>query len=276
MSRYSLIHEHLKNAGTPVYSPYIMLGYPTADRCLDVCRTLVKEGVHAFELGLPFRDPVADGPIVEAAGNTALNNGMTTTKAVELVRNIRSVAPETPITLMSYYNMVLAKGADRFIGEFADAGIDGLLVPDISVERVGEISAAARKHKIDLVFIASPLSNEKRLDMIKEHAGGFVYTVTRLGLTGVESNYASDLEALFERIHKHITLPAIAGFGISEPEHAAKMVKAGADGVITGSRLVQLIQQAEANDWDMAPIVEHTRQMLKTVNGLQRVKSLEA
>ena len=97
-----------------------------------------------------------------------------------------------------------------------------------------------------------------------------------MGITGVESRYTTSLDAMFERIHKHITLPAIAGFGISEPEHAAQMVKAGADGVITGSRLVQLIQQAEKNGWDMTPIVEHTRQMLKTVNGMQRVKDLEA
>ncbi|HEV3157717.1 MAG TPA: tryptophan synthase subunit alpha [Candidatus Baltobacteraceae bacterium] len=269
MTRYQQLREQITTTNAPVYLPYVMLGYPTAEKSLDVCRHLIKERVHGFELGLPFRDPVADGPVIEAAGNMALDNGMTTSKAVELVRKIRDLAPSTPLTLMSYYNMVLAKGADRFIGEFASAGIDGLLIPDITVERAEEVAPSARKHGVDLVYIVSPLSDERRIRLIKEYAGGFIYVVTRLGITGIESHYASTLEELFGRIHKQISLPAIAGFGISEPEQAVGMVDLGADGVITGSRLVQLIGQAQENAWDLTPVVEHTRKMLNTLSGLR-------
>ena len=184
----------------------------------------------------------------------------------ELVREIRKVAGSRPITLMGYYNMVLARGTERFISDFARAGIDGLLVPDLPAEQAHEIADPARAHGVETVFIASPLTDARRLELLRGVAGGFLYVVTRLGITGVQSNYSHVLDELFARIHQHIDLPAFAGFGISEPAHAKRMVEAGADGVIVGSRLVQLIEESETrNDW--TELATHTRSMITALGG---------
>ncbi len=256
----------------PAYLPYVMLGYPTGGKTLDVCRVLLEGGADGLELGLPFRDPVADGPVIQKAGNDALDRGFTVAQGVELVRGIRALSAAAPLTLMAYYNMVIARGAEAFIAPFAEAGMDGLLVPDLPVERAGELASVSAAHGVELVFIASPLSDERRLGLMQQAGGGFLYVVTRLGITGVESRYSESLDALFGRIHGAVTLPAFAGFGISEPEHAARMVAAGADGVIVGSKLVQLIRHADDHDWNLATLAAHTRDMTKTLRGLKTVR----
>ena len=257
----------------PAYLPYVLLGFPSAPKTLDVARVLVEGGADGLGLGLPFRDPVADGPVIQKAGNDALDRGFTVAQAVELVREIRALSADAPLTLMAYYNMLIARGLERFIADFAAAGIDGFLVPDLPVEQAMELAPLAARHGVDLIFIASPLSDERRLDMMQQAGGGFLYVVTRLGITGVESNYAEALDTLFARIHKAVTLPAFAGFGISEPEHAARMVAAGADGVIVGSKLVQLIRQAEDDDWNLATLAAHTRDMTETLARLTTVRA---
>jgi tryptophan synthase alpha chain len=244
-----------------------MLGYPVEDAFLKVAQVLIDEGVHGLELGLPFRDPVADGPIIQAAANQALDNGFTTSKGIKLVQCIREMSDTIPLTLMCYYNMLIAWGPERFIKEFATAGIDGILIPDLPPERAHEVLPHTKKYGIELVLIASPLSNEHRLSKIAEIGGGFIYVVTRLGITGVSEKYSDDLEALFRRINKIVPLPSIAGFGISEPAQAKIMIKAGARGVITGSKLVQLIDEDFAANriGDLAVVRDHTKQMLRTL-----------
>lgn len=263
MSRYQLLKD-LTDQGKPVYLPYVMLGFPDMKYTVEICKALIEEGVQGFELGFPFRDPVADGPVVQDAANEALDNGFKTAKAVDLVRQIRALNDDIPLTAMSYFNMVLARGPEQFIKEFSEAGLDGLLIPDMPPERADEISPIAKKYGIELVFIAAPNSDERRLDLIRQYAGGFIYVVTRLGITGVQNKYSDQLTKLFENLHKHIPLPAIAGFGISEPEQAMNMVKAGADGVITGSRLIELIREgAKGDTLDLAPLKAHTRAMIE-------------
>ncbi|MDD3287914.1 MAG: tryptophan synthase subunit alpha [Alphaproteobacteria bacterium] len=268
MTRYKKLQEQINATGKAIYSPYVMLGYPTADISLEVCRVLIEGGVHALELGLPFRDPAADGPVIQAAGMEALNNGFTTAKGVEIVSQIRKLSADIPITLMCYYNMVLAKGADNFLESFASAGIDAILIPDLPPERAEEIMPAAHKHGVDVVFIASPLSDDSRLALMGEYMGGFVYVVTRLGITGSAGGFSSSLSGMFSRIHNKLSLPALAGFGISEPEQAVAMIKAGADGVITGSKLVQLIEDGCVKGiFDPACLAKHTREMIAAVVG---------
>jgi tryptophan synthase alpha chain len=273
MNRYTALQKRISETRIPAYLPYVLLGYPTKERTVDVCRVLADGGVDGLELGLPFRDPVADGPLIQAAANETLDYGFTTADAVDLVREIRKMVPNTPLTLMAYYNMVIARGAESFIADFSTAGIDGLLVPDLPVERAEELIPIAQKHGIVLIFIASPLSDERRLKMLGAAGGGFTYVVTRLGITGVDAHYATALDGLFSRIHDTIPLPAFAGFGISEPEHVTKMVAAGADGVIIGSRLVQLIQAANDENWNLAALAAHTRSIIDTLRGLKTIRS---
>lgn len=262
MSRY----DSFSKKNRAVYTPYAMLGYPDKDASVAAIKVLIDEGVDGLELGLPFRDPMADGPVVEVAGNKALDNGFSVDWALEAVAKIRAYAPDLPITLMCYYNMLVARGSEIFIADFAKAGIDGLLVPDLPVDYADEILPYAKAHNVQLVFVASPLTSNERLKMFKERGGGFVYLVTRLGITGVKEGYADNLHDLFFRIKSETSLPAIAGFGISEPEQAQRMISSGAQGVITGSRLVQLISQdCEAGDAEFSNVRLHTRSMVKAV-----------
>jgi tryptophan synthase alpha chain len=251
MNRYDSLKKH------PSYMPYVLLGYPDMDRTVEICAVLASAGAHGLELGFPFRDPVADGPVIQAAAKESLDGGFNVPDAVGLVRRIRAAVGDLPLTAMVYYNMVLARGAEKFLKEFAEAGLDGLLIPDLPPERAHEIAPLAKKYNVALVFIAAPNTGAERLNLIKPHAGGFVYVVTRLGVTGFDANYSGRLPQLFKNIHAHIPLPAIAGFGISDSGHAADMIAAGADGVITGSKIVDLVRAG-----DMEALRAHTKGMV--------------
>ncbi len=257
MSRYSYIHNLTFAESKPVYMPYVMLGYPTVEASFEACKTLIEAGVHGLELGMPFRDPMADGPVIQAAANVALDNGFNTDYAIQLVARIRALNPTIPLTLMSYYNMVVARGIENFVKAFADAGIDGILIPDLPPELADEIRPTLQVHGLEMILIASPLSDDARLKTIGELAGGFVYVITRLGITGTHEEYSNKLPDLFARIHKHTNLPAIAGFGISKPEHARLMVDSGANGYIVGSHIVKLIENNQLHE-----LGAHARAML--------------
>lgn len=266
MNRYSLIEDQKKN-GKAVYLPFLLLGFPNKDVTLEACKVMIEEGVHGFEFGLPFRDPVADGPVIQHASNEVLDTGFKINDALALLKKIRGLNDKIPFTLMCYYNMVFTRGVDRFFDELAEAGVDGILIPDMPPERAEEIAPLAEKHGLKLVFIAAPNSTDDRLQKIAAHATGFVYVVTRMGITGVNDTHSRALPDLFDRISKNIPLPAIAGFGISEPAHALNMVKAGANGVITGSRLVEILRQSTKNGaLDPAPLRAHTRAMLDALD----------
>lgn len=259
MNRYDFLTSRL-SSGQLVYMPYILLGFPGVETSFDVARTVIENGAHGLELGFPFRDPVADGPVIERAGNIALDNGFDAEKGFAVIARIRALAPDIPLTLMLYYNMVLARGADRFFADCQAAGIDGVLIPDMPPERADTVLPAAKANGIKLVFIAAPTTTPERLQIISRVAGGFIYVVTRMGITGTTENYSSQLADLFASIKTHITLPAVAGFGISTPEQAKKMLAAGADGVITGSRIVELTETGTLDD-----LAAHTSAMIQAL-----------
>ncbi len=236
------------------YLPYLMLGYPSSETCLAAAKVLLENGAAGLELGLPFRDPVADGPVIEVAGNKVLDRGFTVDNALGLVQRIRALNAAAPLTVMCYYNMMLARGVDKFAADFAAAGADGILIPDLPLERTDEILPALRAHGLKLIFMASPLTTAARLAEISTVAEGFIYVVTRLGITGAQANYSTQLSELFARVHANCRLPAIAGFGISRPEDVVTMLKAGADGVIVGSRLVEILE-----DFDVGEVAYYTR-----------------
>tara|TARA_R110002124_G_scaffold233406_1_gene398773 strand:- start:155039 stop:155848 length:810 start_codon:yes stop_codon:yes gene_type:complete len=235
--------QHIQNktrAGQAVYMPYVLMGYPNFEASLTAAKTLIDAGADGLELGLPFRDPVADGPVIQDAANIALDNGFKANDALKFITALRAYAPDTPFTVMSYYNIILAKGAEKFIAELGRAGIDGLLIPDLPPEHAQEVFPTTQAHNIDLVFIVAPTTNDARIEKIKAYAGGFIYVVTKMGTTGTQENYDQNLEQLFTRIKSAVDLPAIAGFGISTAEHAQNMVNIGANGVIVGSQIIKL------------------------------------
>lgn len=262
MSRYDVLKE-FNARGHGIYLPYVMLGFPDQETSLAICKILIEEGVQGLELGFPFRDPVADGPVLQNAGTIALNNGFKLADGVDLVRKIRALSADIPLTGMCYYNMINVWGAEKFFREYSDAGLDGMLVPDLPPDYADELLPLARQHGLDLVFIASPNTSEDRMKLIQKKASGFVYVVTKFGITGVDSSYYNDLKSVFSSLHTHIDLPAIAGFGITDPAQARNIMGSGADGVITGSKIVELIQEDKKDHASHYPkVTEHTRQML--------------
>jgi tryptophan synthase alpha chain len=206
---------------------------------------MAHSNVAALELGFAFSDPVADGPVIQAATAQVLKQNFTVEDALTQVRMTRALNEDMPIGLLVYLNMVMARGAEQFFKDVAGAGVDGVLIADMPPEMADEVSEAAKAADVALIFIISPLTDENRLRLISRYAGGFLYAVSRLGITGVDERVDDDLQNLIQRAKSICELPVLVGFGISSPQHAANMVALGADGVITGSKVLQLVEQRE-------------------------------
>jgi tryptophan synthase alpha chain len=202
----------------------------------------VEGGATALELGLAFSDPMADGPVIQQAATEVLERGFDVDAALALLAKVRERHPEIPIGLLVYYNLVLARGIDTFFKDIAEAGADGVLIADLPVELIDEVLPAARAHGVHLIGMVSPVTNAVRLEKILQSAGGFLYVVSRLGITGTEERYAQSLSELLQRIQTQSNLPACVGFGISQPKHVRQMIGLGAQGVIVGSAIIQQVR----------------------------------
>ncbi len=218
---------------------YLCAGDPDFETSLEACRAAVAGGVDVLELGVPFSDPLADGPTNQLAAQRALESGMTAARVFELVRRLRGET-QVPVVFYTYYNLVFANGVDAYVRAAKEAGVDGILVLDLPPEESGEVAAAAGRHGVDLVAIVAPTTPEARLERICRMATGFIYYVSREGVTGVRSELPAGIGEALGRIRRHTALPVVVGFGISRREHVAQ-VAALADGVVVGSALVNLI-----------------------------------
>jgi tryptophan synthase alpha chain len=239
MSRLAPAFAKTRSQKRAAFIAYLCAGDPDFDTSFACCRALLGAGVDVLELGLPFSDPLADGPVNQAASQRALAAGITPERVFELVRRIRE-GSDVPIVLYAYYNMVFANGVDRFIGQAAAAGVDGLLALDLPPEEGAEAVAAARAHGIDTICLIAPTTEEARLPRIAAAATGFIYYVSREGVTGVRDELAGGVAPAVARIRRHTQLPIAVGFGISRREHVAQ-IAALADGVVVGSALVGVI-----------------------------------
>jgi len=241
--RYANSFRQLKKNGRTALIPFTLLGWPNPETCLRSVDAFVAGGATALELGIAFSDPMADGPTIQHAAKSVLDANFTVDQALQLLTQIRERYPEIPIGLLVYYNLVLARGIDRFFADIAQAGADGVLIADLPVELAKEVHPAAQRNHIHLIGMVSPLTDETRLQQITSVSGGFLYVVSRLGITGTEARHDQSLNRLFERLKSHTDLPACVGFGISQPEHVQKMLSLGAHGVVVGSALIERIQQ---------------------------------
>jgi tryptophan synthase alpha chain len=241
--RYARRFAELKAQGRKAFIPFTLLGWPDPETSLAIIDTMLEGGATMLELGLAFSDPAADGPIIQQAATETLASGFRVKDALELIRAVRQKDADIPIGLLVYYNMVLARGTDAFFREMAEAGVDGVLIADLPPELAEEVLPAAQRAGIDLIFIVSPLTSPERLARIAAMAGGFLYVVSRLGITGTEERYDEQLQALLKTIKGVTPLPACVGFGVSTPDQAARMTRLGANGVITGSKVIQLVRE---------------------------------
>ncbi len=241
---------------------YICAGDPKPQRTVEIVNALVKGGVDIIELGLPFSDPIADGATIQAAMDRALTAGMNPDKFFQLVRSIKV---DVPLVVMTYYNIILKKGIERFISECRSTGISGIIVPDLPVEESDELYQGCRKYDIDLIFLVTPTTTEERIERILKRTSGFIYVVSRLGVTGAREDIADHANGILKIVNKINTsikspLPTAIGFGISKPEHVRSLIDAGADGVIVGSAFVDVIAKDES---DMLEELEEMAAMLK-------------
>ena len=242
MSRLATAFARAKAQNRAAFIGYICAGDPDFDTSLAVGRTLLNAGVDILELGVPFSDPLADGLTNQLAAQRALESGMNAAKVFELVRRLRAEFPAAPLVFYTYYNLVFANGVDAYIRAARDAGVDGMLTLDLPPEESGEVKVAAKKHGLDTVFIVAPTTPDARIATIAAATTGFIYYVSREGVTGVRADSAANIPSAVARIRARTKLPVAVGFGISTRAQVAQ-VAADADGVVVGSALVNCIRE---------------------------------
>jgi tryptophan synthase alpha chain len=222
---------------------YITAGYPDYKATEKIAMTLAECGCDIIELGIPFSDPLADGATIQKASYHALQQGITPQACLEIAADIRKKIA-TPLVFMTYYNPVLNYGLEAFCQSCVKAGINGLIVPDLPPEEGLELEKITRKDNIDLIYLLAPTSTDERITVVAARSRGFIYLVSLTGVTGTRNTLSPELESFVKRVKEKASLPLCVGFGISTPEHARR-VAAIADGVIIGSRLIQLIEEDE-------------------------------
>jgi tryptophan synthase alpha chain len=222
--------------------PYLMGGFPDLDTSVEIARACADEGASVLELGIPFSDPLADGPVIQAAGTAALRAGVTLDDVIGLAASVSQQS--VPIVVMCYENQILARGLERFADMLLAAGVSGLIVPDLPMEEADATLAACDERQLALVPLVAPTTPDERLELIASRARGFMYVVSLTGTTGERSGLADALPGLLARAKSSATVPVAVGFGIGTPDQARAAADAGADGVIVGSRLVRAAQEA--------------------------------
>ncbi|VVB72757.1 Tryptophan synthase alpha chain [uncultured archaeon] len=240
---------------------YICAGDPSPDATPDLVRRLAAAGADIIELGLPHSDPIADGPTIQAAAQRAIAAGMNTDVYFQMA-SLADVA--VPKVFMGYYNMIYARGLDKFASDCARSGISGMIVPDLPPEEAVPLKDACIRHGVDLIFLAAPNTPPERLKMIVEETSGFTYLVARIGVTGARSDIAADTRGLIARVPGN--KPKAVGFGISTPAQAAEVVRAGADAAIVGSVCVDLIARGE---------IERLEQLVRDMKSAIRAVKLQ-
>ncbi|MGN6168683.1 MAG: tryptophan synthase subunit alpha, partial [Solirubrobacteraceae bacterium] len=243
--------------------PYLMGGFPDLESSLQIGRACAAAGAAMLELGVPFSDPLADGPVIHAAGTAALGKGVTMAHVLEVAA---ALATEIPVVMMCYANPIFVRGVERFCDQLRDAGASGLIVPDLPYEEAGLALHACDTRGLALVPLVAPTTPESRLERIGRKARGFVYTVSVTGTTGERSRVDGALESLLRRVGAHTEVPVAVGFGISTPDHARAAADAGAAGVIIGSRLVRAAGEADDPAGAVGDLVAQFREALRTTS----------
>ncbi len=232
----SNIHKAFENG--KAFIPFITCGDPDINTTLETVRAAVEAGADLIELGIPFSDPTAEGPVIQAANLRALKGGITTDKIFSMVEDLRRDI-KIPMVFMTYANVIFSYGTEKFISRAHEIGIDGLIIPDLPFEEKEEFLPACHKYDVDLISMIAPTS-ENRIAMIAREAEGFLYIVSSLGVTGTRSEIKTDLAKIIEAVRKNSKIPCAIGFGISTPEQAKKMA-AISDGAIVGSAIIKIL-----------------------------------
>ena len=249
MSRYQTMFNRLSAQNKGGFIPFVTIGDPDLQTSYEIIKTLITAGADALELGLPFSDPIADGPTIQAANIRALEQDISTKACFELIAKIRAEFPDTPIGLLLYSNLVLAQGLDNFYRLAHESGVDSVLIADVPMRECKPFRKAAQAAGIEPVFIVPPNVNDETLRQIASYGRGYTYLLSRSGVTGAESKAKMPAKVMSDRLNNYGAAPAVLGFGISSPEQVSEAIEAGAKGAISGSAVVKIIE-THLNDKD--------------------------
>jgi len=241
--------------------PFMTVGYPDLETCVALVRAMVDAGADGIELGIPFSDPLADGPTIQRASYQALQGGTTPATVLDVVRRLRGEGVAVPLILMGYFNSFLACGEERFISDAARAGADGFIIVDLPPEESDAMLAACRKDGTELIYLAAPTSDEGRIAEIVRRAGGFIYCVSVVGVTGARESLAEELPGFLRRLRAKTDLPLAVGFGISKREHV-QALRGLADGAIVASALIDIVESSPRDE-----CVERVRSYVEVLTG---------
>ncbi|API87643.1 tryptophan synthase subunit alpha [Francisella uliginis] len=242
MSRYNNLFEKLKSKNEGAFIPFVTIGDPNKDLSFEIIDTLVQSGADALELGIPFSDPLADGPTIQEANIRALDSGITPDDCFEILTKIRNKYQDIPIGLLLYANLVYANGIENFYKKCLNAGVDSILIADVPAHESKEFRDIAEKIGISQIFIAPPDADKNLLKQVSQLGSGYTYLLSRVGVTGAETVANMPVEDVLKKLKEYNAPEPILGFGISTPEQVAKAIKAGASGAISGSATVKIIQ----------------------------------
>ncbi|MFQ1679017.1 tryptophan synthase subunit alpha [Pantoea sp. WEP] len=243
MERYNQLFQRLSAKQEGAFVPFVTLGDPSPALSLKIIDALVAGGADALELGIPFSDPLADGPTIQGATLRAFAAGTTVAQCFEMLATVRQKYPDLPIGLLMYANLVFSRGIDNFYAQCAAVGVDSVLVADVPVEESAPFRQAAMRHNIAPIFICPPNADDDLLREIASHGRGYTYLLSRAGVTGAENRASLPLHHLIEKLHEYHAAPPLQGFGISEPGQVKEAVAAGAAGAISGSAIVKIIER---------------------------------
>ncbi len=246
MKTYKQVFSELGEQKRAALIPFFVIGDPDFDTSLAIVKTAIDAGADVLELGIPFSDPIADGPTIQKADIRAMRSGMTVRKGLEFIRKVKNYK-DIPIGLLMYYNLVYQYGTEQFFTDFHQAGANSVLVADLSIDDADEIVEPAVSAGLDTVFMVTPNTGPERMKLIASRTTGFIYTVSVLGVTGIREKLSDMIGGLVGKLKKLTGVPICVGFGISKAEHAATVASAGADGVIIGSKIVGLIESNLGN-----------------------------
>ena len=269
MRRLDARFAKLRQDGRAGLVTFIMAGDPDFDTALAIARALPAAGADVIEIGMPFSDPMADGPVIQAAGLRALGAGMTLARTLDLVARFREGDRDTPVVLMGYFNPIDSFGAERFAARASEAGADGLIIVDLPPEEAHELQPFAERHGLSMIRLATPTTDEQRLQVVLNGASGFIYYVAVQGITGTKAAVAGAVAESVARMRKHTRLPIAAGFGIRTPEQAAAMAQ-GVDAVVVGTAVVDVIAKSQDRAAAARDVAGFVASLASAIRGARR------
>lgn len=243
MSRYAHTFDQLASQNQGAFVPFVTIGDPNKSLSFEIIKSLIDGGADALELGIPFSDPIADGPVIQSANIRALAENVNTEDCFEIIKQVRQYNQDIPIGLLLYSNLIFARGINEFYQQAHDAGVDSILVADVPLHESKMFRQAAQQANIEPIFIATPNANDDTLRTCASYGRGYTYLLSRAGVTGTESTVQMPADSIITQLKEYHAAPALLGFGISTPEHVKAALDSGAAGAISGSAVVKIIEK---------------------------------